>query len=221
MINFIKYFIKYLITFIYPNRCMFCDEIIPLNEDEWICKYCYMDIDFIYNDKEPFLSVFEYNEKTRYSILRLKYYNQKQYAKGFAKMMYFKLSKIELNNYDFIIPVPMYIKKKRKRGYDQAELLAIELSKLSNIHIESNNLIRNKNTLAQSKVSFEEREKNVQGVFSVNNPTIFKDKNILLIDDIYTSGNTMSECSKELKKCGANIICYFTLSRTLYKRKDG
>ena len=120
--------------------------------------------------------------------------------------------------YDYIICVPMYIKKKKKRGYDQAELIAEELSKLCNIPIEKGNLIRTKNTLAQSKVSFEDRAKNVKGVFKVLNPDKIKNKNILLIDDIYTTGNTINYCGKALKQAGANNICYFTLAKVIYKQ---
>lgn len=207
-----------ILDFIYPNKCVFCEEIIPLNEDDNICKYCYAEIDFITDDKEPSLAVFCYDDITRFSILRLKYNNRREYAKIFAKMMYNKLVKIDIKKYDYIICVPMYIKKKKKRGYDQAELIAEELSKLCNIPIEKGNLIRTKNTLAQSKVSFDERAKNVKDVFEVLNPNIIKGKNILLIDDIYTTGNTINNCGKALKEAGANNICYFTLAKVIYKK---
>lgn len=207
-----------ILNFIYPNRCVFCQEIMAINEEDCICKYCYTDIDFICDDEEPKLSVFSYDEKTRYAIFRLKYHNQKQYAKVFAKMMYYKLLKIDISKYDYIIYVPMYIKKKKKRGYDQAEVIACELSKLCGIPIENNNLIRIKNTLPQSKVSFEKRSENVKDAFYVKNPSRINNKNILLIDDIYTTGNTINYCAKELKKAGANNICYFTLAKTIYKK---
>ncbi|WP_317367754.1 ComF family protein [uncultured Tyzzerella sp.] len=213
---FLKIFNK-ILDFIYPNKCVFCEEIIPLNEDDSICKYCYMNIDFITDDKEPNLSVFCYDDVTRFSILRLKYNNMREYSKVFAKMMYNKLSKIDIKKYDYIICVPMYFKKKKKRGYDQAELIAEELSKLCNIPIQKENLIRNKNTLAQSKVSFDERGINVKGVFEVLNTGIIKDKNILLIDDIYTTGSTINNCGKVLREAGANNICYFTLAKVVHK----
>lgn len=214
----IKKFLNNLLDFIYPNRCIFCEEVMPINEKDGICKYCYMEIDFIINDNEPRLSVFSYDDITRFSILRLKYYNKKYYAKIFGKMMYNKLRKINIQHYDYIVYVPMHKKKKKKRGYDQAELIADELSKLSNIPIEKDNLIRIKNTLPQSKVAFKDREKNVKDVFKVLNPQKFENKNILLIDDIYTTGNTLNYCAKELKKANANIICYFTLAKVVHKK---
>lgn len=79
--------LNYILRFLYPERCIFCEEIIPLGENEQICPYCDMDINYIIDDKEPNLSVFAYDDITRFSILRLKYHNKKQYAKTFAKMM--------------------------------------------------------------------------------------------------------------------------------------
>lgn len=211
----IKNFINNLLNIIYPKKCIFCQEIIPIIEDEFICKYCNMDINYIIFDKEPLLSVFEYYEKTRFSIHRLKYYDRPDYAKYFAKMMYLKFYKLENKEYDLIAYVPMHFKKKRKRGYDQAEILAEEFSKLANIKLSKNNLIRNKNTIAQSKVSFEERKTNVEGVFQIIDNAEFKDKNVILIDDIYTTGNTILQCAKEIRNAGANNVCFFTLARVL------
>lgn len=210
--------INYLLDCIYPKRCIFCEEVLPIKCKEFLCEHCLMDITFIYDDKEPNIAVFEYDEVTRYSILRLKYYDKKQYAKYFAKMMYDKLKTIDFSKYDIIINVPMYIKKKKKRGYDQAELLAIEISKLCGINIEKGNLIRHKNTLAQSKVSYEERASNVAGIFSLLYPENIKNKNILLVDDIYTSGNTIMQCEKVLKKALANKVCFFTLAKVNLKK---
>lgn len=219
MIKRLTNIINTILNFIYPERCIFCDEVIDINNKECICNHCYADIDFIYDDKEPNLSVFCYNEKTRYSILRLKYNNRKQYAKIFAKMMYHKMAQLNISKYDYIIYVPMHNKKKKKRGYDQSELIAKELSKICCIELENNNLVRIKNTLPQSRVSFEERKHNVKDAFLVKNPEKIKDKNILLIDDIYTTGNTINYCAKELKRVGVNNICYFTLAKTVYKNQ--
>lgn len=214
----LKNILNTILDFIYPNKCIFCEEIIPLGEEKDICKYCYMDINFIYGDNEPNLSVFYYDDITRFSIFRLKYNNKKQYAKIFAKLMYNKISKIDTIHYDYIIAVPMYLKKKKKRGYDQAEEIAKHLSNFTNIPIQTNNLIRTKNTLPQSKVSYEQRKNNVKDVFKITNPHIIKNKNILLIDDIYTTGNTINYCKKALKNAGANNICCFTLAKVNPKK---
>lgn len=205
-----------ILNIIYPKKCIFCQEIMPMNENDFICKYCYMDIDFITEDKEPNLAVFEYNEKTKYSIHRLKYFNRPDYAKYFAKMMYLKFNKMNHLDYDFVIFVPMYEFKKKKRGYDQAEILAKEFAKLANIKFLPNNLIRTKNTVAQSKVSFEERKTNVLNAFSLKDYSIFKNKNIIIIDDIFTTGNTIYQCAKEVQKAMPKNICFFTLAKVIH-----
>ena len=210
--------IETILRFIYPSRCVFCEEIIALGEEGHICRYCDMEINYISYDKEPKLYVFEYDDITRFSILRLKYSNKRQYAKTFAKMMAKKFEMIEHLEYDCIINVPMYKKKKKKRGYDQAELIAKDLSDILNIEFEKENLVRIKNTLPQSKVSFEQRQTNVKNVFKVLDPDRIEGKNIILVDDIYTTGNTLNECAKELKQAGANNICYFTLAKTSKKQ---
>lgn len=213
--NILNKIINKILNIIYPQKCIFCQEVIPIIEDDFICKDCHMDIDYITFDKVPFISIFQYNEKTRFSIHRLKYYNRPDYAKYFAKMMYLKFCKFESNDFDLISYVPMHSKKKKKRGYDQAELLAMEFSKLTNIKIAKDNLIRSRNTLPQSKVSFEERKTNIKDAFYVKEPFEFKDKNVILIDDIYTSGSTISQCAQEIKKAGANSICFLVLAKAL------
>lgn len=208
----IKDNINNLLVFIYPKKCMFCDEIINVYEEDFICKYCKQIIELNQDNKPNNISVFDYNNDIRLVILKMKYLNKKQYAKGFA---YFMTNVFEISkdlDYDLVINVPMYYKKKKKRGYDQAEELAREFSNIVGIKFESNNLIRNKNTVAQSKVDYSERKKNVKGIFEVKKPDNIKDKNIVLVDDIYTSGNTMKQCAITLQKAGAGNICYLTLA---------
>lgn len=210
MINF-KKLLDILLDLIYPHKCMFCDEVINLNEEKWICKYCIPELDYITEDFEPTLAVLEYNDKIKNAVYRFKYNNCREYSKGFAILLYNKFLKKSALNYDLVVYAPMFHKKKKKRTYDQAELLAIEFSKLSKIPVEINNLIRTKDTLPQSKVDFKSREDNVKNAFTVTDKDVFKNKNVLLIDDIYTSGNTMAQCCKELKNAGAKNICSLTV----------
>ncbi len=212
----LKKIIDILLDIIYPKKCIFCEEVIPILQEDNVCKRCYMDIDFIDYDKMPFLHLFEYNEKTKFAIYRLKYYDKSSYAIEFAKMMYNKFSKLSvIDEYDLVVYVPMYLRKKKTRGYDQAELLALHFSKLAGIPISQNNLIRTRNTIAQSKVSFEERKSNVEAAFSVQNREEFLNKSVILIDDIFTTGSTMFECASALKKAGACNICFYTLAKVI------
>lgn len=113
-----------------------------------------------------------------------------------------------LKKYDIIIIVPISKQRKKDRGYNQSELLAKEISKIIKIPIATKVLYKIKNTVPQSSLNKKEREKNVKGVYKVKNITKLYDKKILIIDDIYTTGNTLNECAKALIQQGikkANI----------------
>ena len=116
-----------------------------------------------------------------------------------------------------LIPVPSDAKKIRERGYNQCEELAKELSKILNIPVASDILIKTKFTAPQMELSKEGREKNLENAFSIKNSgtqgTALRDKKIFLVDDVYTTGSTMNECAKVLKNSGAKIVWGIALAR--------
>ena len=112
-----------------------------------------------------------------------------------------------------LMPVPIHSKKLRERGYNQSEELAKELSKVLNVPIVSNVLVKIKNTEPQMKLSKSEREKNLEGVFAIKNPEKIRDKKVFLVDDVYTTGSTMAECAKTLKKSGVKTVWGISLAR--------
>ena len=104
-----------------------------------------------------------------------------------------------LKSYDTIIPVPISKKRMKERGYNQSLLIARNLSEYLNINLCTNCLYKTKNIIEQSKLNKEQRKQNIQNVYQLKNKQIIKEKKILLIDDIYTTGSTVNECSKMLK----------------------
>lgn len=119
-----------------------------------------------------------------------------------------------INNYEIILPVPIHKKRLNGRGYNQSELLAREISrKLKNIQFFNKLLIKTENNVAQSTLTKEERILNVKNIYKVQNNNLIKEKSIILLDDIYTTGNTVNECSRLLKKNGAREIGIFTISK--------
>lgn len=119
------------------------------------------------------------------------------------------------NKSEFIlIPVPLSKKRLRWRGFNQAEEIAKELS--TNLEIPDMNriLLRTKETAPQINLAREEREKNIKGAFSADNKEIsLRNKKILLVDDVYTTGSTMNECARVLKSAGTKQIWGITLAR--------
>lgn len=112
-----------------------------------------------------------------------------------------------------LIPIPLDKKKIKQRGYNQSEELAKELSKIIEIPFLANILIKTKYTLPQMELSEEERRKNLKNVFTCKNTDIIRGKKIFLIDDVYTTGSTMEECSRVLKEAGAKEVWGIAVAR--------
>jgi ComF family protein len=115
---------------------------------------------------------------------------------------------------DFVVPVPLHWKKKQERGFNQSELMAKKICNELSIPISINNLNRVKNTLSQTQLSRTQRHKNVKDAFKVKNPGKFFHKNVLLVDDVLTTGMTASECAKSLENAGANKVFLIALARS-------
>lgn len=115
-----------------------------------------------------------------------------------------------------LIPVPLFHKKFKERGYNQSEELAKELSKVLEVPVNSDILIKTRQTESQMKLKKEEREKNLAGAFTIKNSdrsnlSLFE--KIFLVDDVYTTGSTMEECAKVLCQAGAKSVWGITIAR--------
>jgi ComF family protein len=116
---------------------------------------------------------------------------------------------------DLIIPVPLHPKRLRWRGFNQSVLLARQVNRVHGLPMDPFILMRDKETLPQTQLSEEERRKNVRGAFSVRTAAALKAKTLLLVDDVYTSGATLNECSRVLIQAGARKVHLLTLARTV------
>ena len=112
-----------------------------------------------------------------------------------------------------LVPVPLDKKKLKTRGYNQAEELAKELSKILQVLIISENLIKIKPTKPQMELNKAEREKNLEGAFTIKNPQELLAKKVFLVDDVYTTGSTMQECALVLHKAGIKEVWGICLAR--------
>ena len=112
-----------------------------------------------------------------------------------------------------LIPVPLDKNKIKIRSYNQAEELAKELSKILQIPVLANNLVKTKSTKPQMELSKDEREKNLDNAFKIKNPAELAGKKIFLVDDVYTTGSTMEECAKILRSAGAKNIWGIVIAR--------
>ncbi len=169
-----------------------------------------------YKDKnfEKLFYCFKYEGNIRKLILNYKF-NEKSYLyKTFVNFLLKNEKWFEIfKTCDTIIPIPISKKRKKERGYNQSLLIAKELSKKLQLSLNNNCLYKIKDTIEQSKLNKEERKKNIQGVYKLKNEQMLENKKVLLIDDIYTTGNTVNEASKILKKAKVDSIIVLTIAK--------
>jgi competence protein ComFC len=114
---------------------------------------------------------------------------------------------------DAIIPVPLHPKKLKKRGYNQAAVLSRHLSRLKGVKLLENCLIKARNNPAQTSLTAAERKDNVRGAYLVRKPAFVRGRILLLVDDVCTTGATLGECSRALKRAGAREVRAVTAAR--------
>ena len=147
-------------------------------------------------------------------IHKLKYEGEMCLAKTLGRLMIDCLDDFpELSRCDLIVPVPLHRVRERERGYNQAYLLARVISDYIKVNISLNNLIRARRTVPQTELSRTLRLGNVKGIFDVRDALEFKGEKLLLIDDVFTTGSTVNECSKTLIEAGAGEVVVLTAAR--------
>lgn len=154
-----------------------------------------------------------YDEITKKLIKDLKYYNKKSLAPLQAKIMYEYWKELNKKEDFIIIPVPIHKERRKERKYNHMDLVADEFSKLSGYLTNKNFLLRIKDTKKQYNLNKQERIKNIKNAFEISSSEVISiEKNLLIIDDITSSGITLKEIIKLLKKNGYKKITALTLS---------
>ncbi len=223
---------KAVLDLLYPPRCPICDEVAA--EGECICSSCRKTIHRvkepmckkcgkpIENVREEYCSdcmkkrhdftqgkaLWVYDKFVRESIYRFKYQNRRDYARVYAGELaeayggWIRARKIQA-----IVPIPLHKDRKKLRGFNQAEVLAVELGKILGIPVKRNLLIRTRNTRPQKELNGIERKNNLKKALKISE-NVVQLKYILIVDDIYTTGSTMDAASSLLKEAGV-IEVYF------------
>lgn len=189
----------------------------------YLCKKCEKKLkniaifgkdEYLDKDFEKHYYIFKYDNFIRSLIIDYKF-NEKPYLyKSFLEFLNkYQKKYVQFEIYDIIIPVPISKKRKKERGYNQSLLIAKEIAKNENIKLKDNVIVKAKNNTTQSKLNKEERTENVKNVYKITKNKEIIDKNILLIDDIFTTGATLNECSKMLKQAGAKKVDVLTIAK--------
>ena len=225
------FLLNWLLELIYPTRCvscgkrgkLFCEEcggkLFPLSL--FSCLVCGKPAlgGFTHSacqdrfTPERALSAFSYRGPARSLVKALKYRGLRRVAEVMADLTLEDLAEkgITFGKRAWVVPIPLSFLRQNERGFNQAELFAQSLAKSLKIKILPSLLRRVKNTPSQTTLSREERSHNIQGVFAATRR--IRKKDILLVDDVLTTGSTAREAAKTLKKKGANQVWVLTFAR--------
>ncbi|UXX80434.1 ComF family protein [Reichenbachiella carrageenanivorans] len=220
----IKKYWKDFLSLIYPNVCYNCDVALVEGEEK-ICLRCYRDFPltkYHLTVPNPLVQMCSGNEKVKGAFCYMKFnkhgiaqlmLHELKYkgnismglalGQWFARYIQTELKEAEI---DVIIPVPLHKAKQRKRGYNQSEVLARGMNKITGISIVRQALIRTKNVSTQTKKGKVERWQNVDDLYQVINAEQLEGKNVLLLDDVITTGATIAAAAEVLSVSGVGQI---------------
>lgn len=209
IIKIIKIVPEALLDIIYPyeNKCIICGVEGFLG----ICSKCRSDIKRV-NQQEEIMAYGYYGGVLKKLILNLKYHKSFIAGKVLADLLCQIIIEKELS-IDFICYVPISKASLKKRGFNQCSVLAKNISSILDIPV-IDCLVKIKETKEQKLLGKEERVKNILGAFEVKNKEKLFKKNILLVDDVYTTGATINECKKNIEKCNINKIYLLTIAKS-------
>ncbi|MDE6912393.1 MAG: ComF family protein [Lachnospiraceae bacterium] len=224
-----------IVDLLFPLRCPVCDGIVPAGEGK-VCRVCRRKIRYVSeprcqkcgrqlnDDTKPFctacaqtqhifdrgIALYDYQSMKK-SVYRFKYKKRCEYAAFYAEEIY-RHFKTEILNMgaDAIIPIPLHKSRLKSRGYNQAELIAAHLSRLTGIPLEKNLVKRVRKTVPQKQLDARARQNNLKKAFNIK-PNVVKLNKTILIDDIFTTGSTIDAVAKELKRRGVETVYFITL----------
>lgn len=225
---------EWILRLVYPHTCPFCGRV---TKDE-VCFSCR---ETVYKIQEPFCrkcgkplsdeakeycgdceqkrywfdqgrALWLHEKKVLWSVYQFKFRNRRIYGRYYASELAEEYGELMKKwQIALLVPVPLNSRKKRTRGYNQAEILARCLSEKLGIPADRKSLVRSRDTKPQMTLDPVLRRENVRGAFVWKGGSL-DGKNILLLDDIYTTGSTIDSASRELKKAGAQKVYFLTIS---------
>ena len=236
------YLFKYFELVFFPSFCKLCSCLLELPSEKVICQSCLDKLiprrsyfcaccgRFFDGSGESHLclnclkkmpsfachrSCGHYSGRLKDTILLYKYRKYRVLGRELAQFVYSTLGQNrELwKDVEIIMPVPLHPKRKRKRGFNQAQVIAQEMARLKGIELIKGGLAKKRNTPPQTSLDRTHREENVKEVFRVKREREIQGKVVMLVDDVYTTGATMEACSLELKLAGAKEVRAITVAQ--------
>lgn len=209
-----------LLDLLYPPRCPFCRRLLERSGD-LLCPECQRTLPWLTGSaaerKLEFVSLcaapLRYRGAVRESVRRYKFSGMYWYSKPYGVLAAQCAQDHLAGRYDLVCWVPVSAWRRWRRGYDQSRLLAIQTA--AHLGVEAVDALRKvKHNRPQSSIRDSARRRaNVLGAYRVKNPALVRDKRVLLIDDVVTTGSTLSECARTLRMAGARDVVCLTLAR--------
>lgn len=231
--NFLVSLFEDTLGLIYPEVCITCGKHLP-SGFRFVCPRCQYDIPRtnFHNERENAVeqifwgripvryaaSMFYYTKGSRYQKLIhvMKYQGKKEIGYELGKIYGQDLMQSPFFDIDLIVPVPLHPRKKRKRGYNQSEWIGMGLGEVLQKPLIANNLYRAVNTNTQTQKNRFERWKNVENVFRLKSVDSIRNRHILLVDDVITTGATLESCVHVLSKCSNTSVSIVTLGYAIF-----
>lgn len=239
--SLIKNFASALLEFFLPRLCLFCSAAVGEEAEIAVCPECEDQIEWVASplctccgavfafrdgadrvcgdcqaDPPPFTrarAAAIYDGAAAQAIKRFKFTRQMAYLPVLQHWLQRPLCLELVADADLIVPVPLHRKRLKQRGFNQALLLA---QAFPQVQLGRETLVRVRHTVPQVELKPKERRDNVKGAFAVPDPDLVKGNHVLLLDDVYTTGATVRECAKVLRRAGARRVEVLTVARVKY-----
>lgn len=227
-----------MLDLIYPRRCPVCQDIVVAKEPgALICSLCRRHLPYIREprclkcgkeverEEQEYCAdclqhpkhyrkgypLFAYKAPVREGVQAFKYHNRREYAGFYGEALTEQFgTEFQELGLDGILPVPLHRRRLRRRGYNQAELLAVQLGKRLDVPVYAHLLVRTVDTVPQKDLNDRERMENLKRAFHFHENKVQLNR-VLLIDDIYTTGSTIEACTQVLLHAGVSEVFYTSI----------
>lgn len=212
---------SFILNLLFPPVCVHCGKRIA-RQDDFVCQPCLNKIEYLVPvitkveglSYEYLISIAKYREVIVSIVHNLKFYDFSSISDLIAKLIYERIKKLKLLlDENMIIDVPLHSIRKKERGYNQATLISQKLATLLNCEYRGDIIKRVSNTASQATLKHEDRAKNIKQAFKLKKNINLNNKTIILLDDVFTTGSTVEECCKVLKKTTPKRIIVLTLGK--------
>lgn len=197
----------------FPRKCILCGKLLDNHQTD-ICGNCRQTVPEYPRSKIKFsflaqwTALWYYKDDVRSSLLRYKFYDRRGYASVYGRLLAMRLQASNMQDFDILTWIPIARLRRIRRGYDQVELIAKAVAKELGIQAVPT-LKKVRNTKPQSTLKdASQRKANVLGAYVPLDSVQLRDKRVLLLDDIITTGATASECARVLLTAGAEEVCF-------------